>query len=51
MKKFTDNGPDYLCSKCGRNTLNEIGHICDKEDEDSEEEDEEELFLEEEEEE
>jgi len=25
---FTDNGPDYSCSKCGANTLGEIEHEC-----------------------
>jgi len=25
---FTDNGPDYICPKCGRDILGEIGHEC-----------------------
>ncbi len=25
---ITDNGPDYSCSKCGADTIGEIGHEC-----------------------
>jgi len=29
---FTDNGPDYSCSKCGGDILGEIGHECGEEE-------------------
>ena len=28
----TDNGPDYQCPKCGKDTIGEIGHECEEEE-------------------
>lgn len=27
---YTDNGPDYYCSRCEKNIIGEIGHNCDE---------------------
>ncbi len=34
---FTDGGPDYSCSKCGGDTLGEITHECEEEEEECQE--------------
>lgn len=31
---YTDNGPDYTCSLCGKNIIGEIGHECGEGEED-----------------
>jgi len=30
---FIDNGPGYVCLKCGADTSGEIGHECEGEEE------------------